>query len=297
MKTDRSTYLKNILLPCLLFSAITGVATGGLIFLFKLAAARVISLSAHIYQWVAGHPNHLPLLLGGAVLLGLVSWLLLKLSPSCRGGGIPTSVALLRGLIDFHWFKSIAVLFASALTTYLGGIPLGTEGPSVQMGTAVGRGTVHLLAYGNRAWDRYIMTGGACAGFAVATGAPLTGIFFAFEEAHRRFSPMIFMVSAMTAISGVTTMKVLCGLCGTSGDMFDFTVDLFLPLTHFWAALVVGVVCGGAAILFTKTYRTLRSLLEERLNRVPFLVKLLLIFVAVALIGVVSYTVSAPAAI
>ena len=71
-----------------------------------------------------------------------------------------------------------------SLLSFLMGVPLGNEGPSVQIGTAVGRGTTRIALRKRFAWDRYSMTGGACAGFAVATGAPISGILFAVEEAH-----------------------------------------------------------------------------------------------------------------
>ena len=42
--------------------------------------------------------------------------------------------------------KTVFILPFSALLTFLCGIPLGTEGPAVQMGTAVGKGTVRIFA-------------------------------------------------------------------------------------------------------------------------------------------------------
>ncbi|MBO5126537.1 MAG: chloride channel protein, partial [Clostridia bacterium] len=178
MHNSRLTYIKNILLPCLLFSGIAGAGTGVLIFLFKLCAGAVIDLSGDLYASVRETPAFLPLLIGGAALLGLAASVILRKIPDCRGGGIPTAIAIVKGLIPFHWVKSIVFVFTSAMLTYLCGVPLGNEGPSVQMGTAVGRGIVRKYP----AWNRYIMTGGACAGFAAATGSPLTGILFAFEE-------------------------------------------------------------------------------------------------------------------
>ncbi len=288
MKNDRLTYIKNIILPCLVFSVITGIFTGALIFLFKICASAVISLSQDIYAFVRTEPIYLPLLVLGAAAIALLSALILKLSHNCRGGGIPTAVAILRGLITFHWLKSIFMLFASAMLTYLGGIPLGNEGPSVQMGTAVGRGTVRIFGKKNEAWDRYIMTGGACAGFAAATGAPISGIFFALEEAHRRFSPMICMVASTAVIAGTATMEFLCSLAGISSSMFSFTADSVLPLKYIWSQVAVGVVCGVSAILFTKLYRSVSVVIGTKLHKLPFTVKIVTVFVLVSLIGFVS---------
>lgn len=285
MKQGRLTYIKNILIPCLLFSVISGFFTGGLIFLFKIATSKVIAYSGVIYSFVREEPIRLPLLIIGSAILGGLSALLLHLAPNCRGGGIPTSVAILRGLIDFKWTQSVFFIFTSALMTYLCGVPLGNEGPSVQMGTAIGRGTVRLFAKKHRAWDRYIMTGGACAGFAAATGAPLTGIFFAIEEAHRRLTPMIFMVASMTVAAGSITMEILCRSSGISSSMFLFSIKEALPLQFFWVSIVIGIICGLCAILFTKIYRLFGTFMKKYLGKIPFILQMVCIFLIVALIG------------
>ncbi len=285
MKNKRINYIQNILMPCLIFSVMTGILTGIIIFLFKFASGFAVSLSGDIYGFVRENAIYLPILLMGVALLGLVSTLSVKHLGNCKGGGIPTAIALLRGLIEFRWLRNIVTVFVSALLSFLGGIPLGTEGPSVQMGTAVGRGTVRLFANKHAAWDRYIMTGGACTGFAAATGAPLTGIFFAFEEAHRRFSPMIFMSAASAVISGSATMNILCDLTNTDSAFFHFTINSALPIKYLWSALVVGLVCGFCAVAFTKLYRIIGNFIRERLSRLPIYVKIPTVFVLTATIG------------
>ncbi len=285
MKNKRLNYIKNILMPCLLFSVITGILTGCIIFVFKLAAELVISASGYVYGFVRENVQFLPLLIAGAALLGLLSAASVKYLGNCKGGGIPTAIALLRGIIEFRWLRNIVAVFVSALLTYLGGIPLGTEGPSVQMGTAVGRGTVRLFAKKHAAWDRYIMTGGACTGFAAATSAPLTGIFFAFEEAHRRFSPMIFMSAASAVISGSATTLLLHDLTNTDPRFFHFTLHSVLPIKYIWSAVAVGLVCGICAVFFTKLYQLIGNLIRIKLKRIPLYVKIPLVFVLTCAIG------------
>lgn len=285
MKRNRVTYIKNILFPCVLFSAVTGTLVGGLIFLFRRGASLVSEWSAGAYRFVGENPKFLPLFLLGAIVLATFSWLFLKYIPDCRGGGIPTSIGLLRGVLSFRWLSSLFGVFVSSMITFLSGIPLGTEGPSVQMGTAVGRGTVRLLGRRHPAWDRYVMTGGASAGFAAATGAPLTGILFAFEEAHGRFSPMLLMVSAMTTVFGSVTAQFLFSLSGSSWHLFHFSVDAHLPLQQFWAPLIVGLICGLFAVLFTKGYLLCGDILKKW-NRIPLFVKVVFSFLFVAVLGV-----------
>ena len=289
MKNNTVIYTKRLFIPYLLLSLVAGAFTGGMIFLFKLAVSAVTSLSSYIYTFPRENVVFLPLLVFGAALVGLLAAMILKFDPKCRGGGIPTAIAVIKGLVPFNWIKSVFLLFPSALLTYLCGVPLGTEGPSVQMGTAIGRGSVRIFAKKYPAWDRYIMTGGACAGFAAATGAPLTGIFFAFEEAHRRFSPMIFTVASMSVISSTAVMQFLCSVSGVEYSLFGFTIENVLPLKFMWSALVVGVACGVCAVLCAKLYRALRKILQKYLGRVPFILKIITVFVAVSLIGCASH--------
>ena len=285
MNNKYLTYITNIILPCVIFSSVTGALTGVVIFLFKFVSSRVIEISGICYSYIRSNPEFFPFLLLSCTMLGLLSAFILKFSKNSRGGGIPSSVAILRGLISFHWIHSIIILPLSAMLTYLCGVPLGNEGPSVQMGTAVGKGAVKLFPKKHAAWNRYIMTGGACAGFATATGAPVSGIFFALEEAHRRFSPMIIMVAATSVISGSIVMDFLCSSFNMSTELFDFIHFPQLSLSYIWIPVIVGIICGICAGLFTKLYNSVNVLVKEKLANISFSVKMACVFLATGIAG------------
>ena len=132
MRSPKNELVKTKLIPYILFPALIGILTGIVIFLFKVTAAAVMKLSANVYSFVRENPAYLPLLILGMALVGLCAALILKYAKECRGGGIPTAVASIRGLIPMKWVQGVFGLFASALLTYLAGVPLGNEGPSVQ---------------------------------------------------------------------------------------------------------------------------------------------------------------------
>lgn len=140
MKKQKIKRLTDTLLPCILFSAVAGMLSGGVIFAFKCASAWIIGQSNVIYTFVRQNPQTLPLLALGAILLGLISALVLHLAKDSQGGGIPVAVAAIRGLRPLKWMQGVFVVFFSSLLSYFGGVPLGSEGPSVQMGAAVGKG-------------------------------------------------------------------------------------------------------------------------------------------------------------
>ena len=87
------------------------------------------------------------------------------------------------------------------------------------MGTSVGR-MCGNISKNKTTWNRYIMTGGAGAGFAVATGAPLSGILFALEEIHKRFTPMLVIAVSMSVLSATYINELLCSQFGISASLF-----------------------------------------------------------------------------
>ncbi len=289
MRTNRSHYITTLLLPCLGFSALTGVATACLVFVFKWLASIATRAGEAVYARALMLPLYISLLLVAAVaLVGLMSALILKFAPDCKGGGIPTVVAALRGIVPFRWLRSALLVPLSALLTFICGVPLGNEGPCVQIGAALGEGSVALGGKKFKAWRRYIMTGGACAGFAVATGAPIAGILFAIEEAHRRLSPMIFMSASISVAAGQATMLGLCALTGQSNAMFHVEILNTLPLNSLWAAVPIGIVCGIVAIFFTGSYVACGKFLKNKLAKVPFVIKVVSVFALTAAFALIN---------
>ena len=194
MKVGIRKHVVNIMLPSVVLSILVGAITGALVFAFRVISEGVIELSRRIYLFAGENPFAIAPIVAGAVLVAFLVSLCFVYSPHSRGGGIPTAVALMRGLITFHWLRNIIFVFTSALFSYLCGSPLGNdEGPAVQMGTAVGSGAGRLLR--QRGWERYLMTGGATAGFATATCAPIAAVMFGLEEAHRRITPLLLLVN------------------------------------------------------------------------------------------------------
>ena len=289
MRENRSRYIKSFLLPCVTLSAIAGVLTAASVFAFKLVASWIISCSGAIYGYVRSNPKWLPIAVAAAALCGVAVWLIVRRDKDSRGGGIPTAVATLRGFTPLKWIRSAFIVPLSALITFFAGVPLGNEGPCVQMGTALGQGTVAMFGgRDNQAWKRYIMTGGACAGFATATGAPVTGILFAVEEAHRRFSPMLFMVASISVVTAQVTMNALGQLTGVDVSLFHFRADGEFSLKYVWIPVVIGILCGIVAIFFTKGYTLVRRAVNVGMKKVHLIVKMAGVFAITAVVGFFS---------
>ena len=117
MNKDLSLHIKEKLLPLLVFPFVVGALTGVVIFAFKLASSLVIERSERINSFVRENPKYLPGLVLGVIIVGVMSALLLKYFKECRGGGIPTAVASIRGLIPMKWAQGMFARFGSALLT------------------------------------------------------------------------------------------------------------------------------------------------------------------------------------
>ena len=98
MQAIKTSQIKTKLLPYIFFPIIVGIISGAVIFLFKVTSSTVMDLSSRIYGFVRENPTYLPLLIGGAVLIGAAASIILRAAKECRGGGIPTAVASIKGL-------------------------------------------------------------------------------------------------------------------------------------------------------------------------------------------------------
>lgn len=286
MANTRGTYFKNVVVPGLVLSGITGVLTGAFVFFFKWGVEFIAGVSGDVYEFVRNNLAYLPLMLFGLAALAVVMALLIRREPTISGGGIPTTEGILRGFITFKWLRVLIGMLVNGFIAFFAGLPLGNEGPSVLIGTSIGKGTVKTLG-NSGAWDRYVMTGGAAAGFAVATGAPATGVMFALEEAHKRFSPMILMVALSSVVFASVTGQGLAELFGRDAGMFSFTQLTGLPLNLFWTGLATGLGAGIVAVVFIKGFSLLYWLLGEKIKNVPIEIKLIVLFLIVGVVGLI----------
>ena len=283
-------YFINLIFPAVIFGSVTGILTAVVITLYKLCAKHVIAASEAGYHFL--RENLLWVIPVLAVLVGvafLFTWIYRR-APHLMGGGIPTSIGMLRGILPCRWISNLVGLFFMSLTSFLIGVPLGNEGPSVQMGAAVGQGSVRTMAKKHRAWNRYSMTGGACAGFSIATGAPISGVLFAIEEAHQRISPMILIVAATSVLAGGITTDILAPLFSVSTSLFPKLDLITLHAKDIWIPLAVGIVMGLFAVLFLRYYTVVSALWKKKLKRVPLAWKIFSVFALTVLFGLISYS-------
>jgi len=282
--------LLNMFLPALISGALAGTLTSFTVIIYKFCSSSVIELSERIYSFIKSNLIFLPIAFTVLLALSFFIKKMHDLIPEIKGGGIPTSIILLRGINSFNWIKSLFGVFTMSLISFLIGVPLGNEGPAVQMGTAIGRGCLVGRSSKRLAFARYSMTGGACAGFSIATGSPASGIIFAIEEAHGRISPMIIIVSTFSVIFANITSELFAPFVGVSPRIFDIPKNI-LPfgLKHTWAVFLIGIIMGLLAVLFLKYHTLINEFANKKLSSVKSIYKILSILTATFIFGLLSY--------
>ncbi len=193
--------------------ALTGGFVGVVVTLYNCLVELVEQFTHGYYAYFLEHPAFIPLFLLGLLLGAAVIGGTLRALPVLRGSGFPQTEGAAQGLLRYKWYQLLTGSFAVSLICIFFGLSAGAEGPSLMMGGSIGDGLSTALRR-NAVVRRYLITGGACAGLAVSLNAPLTGIVFAYEETHKRFTPEVFACSFTCVVVAVLIRSALAPLIG-----------------------------------------------------------------------------------
>jgi chloride channel protein, CIC family len=160
-------------------AALVGLVAGSIAVLFRILLASADVLRNRLIHWAYAEPMLgwiFPLLFGaeGSFIAVL---LVFRYAPETSGSGIPHLKAVLHRLRELSWIRVLVVKMASGVLAIGSGLALGREGPTVQIGGAVGDGIGRQLKVSLS--DRLTLTAGA--GLAAAFNAPLSGLGFCFR--------------------------------------------------------------------------------------------------------------------
>ena len=248
-----------------LLAAGIGLAAGLIAFvLYNLIGLFTNLTFYHVWSFHFRSPeaNQLgPWVIVMPVIGGLIIGLMVKYgSEKIEGHGIPEAMeAVLTSRSRIEAKVAILKPLSAAIAIGTGG-PFGAEGPIIQTGGAFGSLVGQILST-TAAERKVLLACGAGAGMAATFNTPIAGVILAielllFEFRARSFIPLVVATTLATSVH-----QLLLG----SGSMFhmlptDFDIPRGLPYY-----LLLGVLCGGAAIGFTKVLYWF----EEQFDRLP----------------------------
>lgn len=249
---------KNMRYSLVLEGLLVGTIAGAVAIAYRL----LLGYSEDILQWVLSFCRQSPWAVVGwfaiLLLLALCVGKLLKWEPMISGSGIPQVEGELTGHLNQSWWRVLTAKIAAGTLCILGGLSLGREGPSIQLGGMTGKAVSKALKR-TKVEERHLITCGASAGLAAAFNAPLAGIMFALEEIHKNFSvTVLFSVMTASVVADFVSQYVF-GL----SPVFQFPVNSLIPLSCYWLIVILGVLLGIGGAIYNKATVNAQSLYEK----------------------------------
>jgi chloride channel protein, CIC family len=238
------------LILALVIGALTGLAVVAFILLTERAGMRLYPVGGA--RW-----RRLVLPVAGSLGIG---YLLYRYFPDARGSGVPQTKAALFARGGRITLRTVIGKFFCTSATLASGIPLGREGPSVQVGAGIA--SVLGRRLGLRPEKvKALLPVGAAAAIAAAFNTPIAAVLFSLEEI---VGDLHAPVLGSVVLASATSWMVLRLLLGNNPLFKVPQYQLVHPL-EFAIYAVLGVAGGLVSVAFTKLLLGMR----ERFLRFP----------------------------
>jgi CIC family chloride channel protein len=225
-----------------------GLLTGALAVAFRVGLERGEELRSRVIEHLPKSGGLFLLIALSMALVGIALWLIVRLCPEATGSGIPHLRLLLRENGQLRWRRVLPTKFFSGLFGIAAGLALGREGPTIQMGAAIGAmwGESHV---GRSVDRRSLLVTGASAGLAAAFNAPMAGILFAIEELRINIPDSTFFSVMISSVAADLLTRILLG----QTPVFQVPLTQIPPLASLPFFVALGGLMGVAAWAFNKS--------------------------------------------
>ena len=183
-----------------------------------------------------------------------MGYLLYRFFPNARGSGVPQTKAALYAREGRISARTILGKFFCTSATLASGIPLGREGPSVQVGAGIASLLGRKLGLGPERVKALIPVGAAAA-VAAAFNTPLAAVLFALEEV---VGDLHAPVLGSVVLASATSWAVLQLLLGNH-PLFEVPQYQLVHPAEFALYAVLGVLGGLVSAAFTRLLLGLRE--------------------------------------
>jgi CIC family chloride channel protein len=232
------------LVLALVIGALTGLTVVAFILLTERAGMRLYPVGG--VKW-----RRLLFPVGGSLSIG---YLLYRYFPDARGSGVPQTKAALYARGGRITMRTVIGKFFCTSATLASGIPLGREGPSVQVGAGIA--SVIGRRLGLRPEKvKALLPVGAAAAIAAAFNTPIAAVLFALEEI---VGDLHAPVLGSVVLASATSWMVLRLLLGNHPLFKVPEYQLVNPL-EFGIYAVLGVAGGLVSVSFTKLLLGMRA--------------------------------------
>ncbi|WP_440682483.1 H(+)/Cl(-) exchange transporter ClcA [Cysteiniphilum halobium] len=250
-------YPKDVLRSTV-YGGIVGVLVGGVGALFQLFIHWI--LAGQQAAFLALQDNLFMLCVfsmvfsSGFVILSLI--IVRRLVPEASGSGVPEIEGTLEGIRKLRWWRVLPAKFIGGVMSLSSGLVLGREGPTIQMGGAIGQ-LVKSIFRLNNDYAHVLIAAGAGAGLATAFNAPLAGILFVIEEMRQQFKysfQSLQTVIVACVVADILLEALLQSVGYNIRQMMDIDMTAYgaPPLASLWLFIVFGAIFGALGVIFNK---------------------------------------------
>src|SRR5208282_1552579 len=237
----------------LVLALVIGALTGATVVAFILLTER---LGMRLYPVGSGAWRRVLIPILGSLGMG---YLLFRYFPEARGSGVPQTKAALFAREGVITLRTVLGKFFCTSATLASGIPLGREGPAVQIGGGIA--SVLGRRLGLRPEKvKALLPVGAAAAIAAAFNTPLAAVLFALEEV---VADLHAPVLGSVVLASATSWGVLRLLLGNDPL---FKVPQY-QLVNPWELVlyaILGVVGGLVSVAFTQLLLRMRKWFQEQ---------------------------------
>ncbi|MCH5317880.1 MAG: ClC family H(+)/Cl(-) exchange transporter [Eubacterium sp.] len=256
-----------------------GIVAGLVSVLYRWLLSNAESGLEAVIQFVKGSPVKTALWFLALAALGVLVSLIVKWEPMSGGSGIPQIAGEIRGYLSPKWWRVIVAKLIGGTAAVFGGLSLGREGPSIQLGGMAAKGVAEITKADKTTKLRMISCGGG-AGLAAAFNAPLAGIMFVLEELQHTFDKSILCMGIVACVTADFVSKIFFG----QSTIFSYETAN-VPLRYYWLLVILGLLLGvlGAGYNIVMIFG---QDLFKKLKKIPLWIKLCTVFL---ISGIISF--------
>jgi chloride channel protein, CIC family len=233
------------LVLALVIGALTGLAVVAFILVTERLGMRLYPLGSE--QW-----RRLLFPVIGSVFIG---YLLYRYFPNARGSGVPQTKAALFAREGVITFRTLLGKFFCTSATLASGIPLGREGPSVQVGGGIASVLGRNLGLSSEKVKALIPVGAAAA-IAAAFNTPLAAVVFSLEEIVGDLNAPVLGSVVLASATSWMVLRLMLG----NNPLFKVPQYNLVHPVEFVVYAVLGVAGGLVSVAFTKLLLGMRKL-------------------------------------
>ena len=235
----------------LFLSAVIGISVGLVISLFHVSINWVLASKSHIIEsmWPWQHSLYLPYMFITSIMVFASVYIVRKYEPDAAGSGIQDIEAVVGNQMNMRSLRIIVVKFFGGILSLGAGMSMGREGPSVQIGGALGHMISRVFPLDKQTLN-ILIAAGAGAGLAATFNAPLAGMLFVFEEMREEIKYAYISVKsvATATVMSIITLHLLIG-----NNISIPVDDLVVPaVSQLWIFVILGVFFGALGFIFNK---------------------------------------------